>query len=194
MPCRKRPESSIAASSVAHAFVGKLESEFYNRDVSVFAAQCPAMAFFSMCTVRLDVSSGSKALGESNLQIKLRRVAHLLMQTALCIRTNGMVAYSASPASGIPHTSGWLNAHATLQIEPSLCDYAALAMMASADFQSGNQSVHKLTNDVCLDVDELLGTPGKSAARLMGKYSAMACDPWDAAKFERTYIVPLAFF
>jgi hypothetical protein len=198
MPCssatRPRPESALPLSSVAHIFLGSLESEFYSNTDSIFSSSCPKIAFFSMVAMRMDVTSGSKALGESNLTIKMRRLAHLLMQVALCIRVKGMVAYSAAPFAGAPHNNGWLTAHASLQIEPQFCDYAALAMVVSADFQSGGQSVHKLTNDVLLDIEELLGSASKSAAPLMGKHSAMPCAAYDDCKFDRTYIVNLNFF
>ena len=185
--------STFNAASVAASYAGSTESKIYNSGSSIFNSHCERLAFFSMVRVRMDVSQGSKACGES-ITIKLNRLGHLMMQMVLCVRVAGICSYSAAPYASAPHSNGWLTPHATLQIEPYLVDYIALALMTKATFCAGNADIQSLSNDACLDIEELLAVGSKSAAMMMGKHSAMSANPWDAAKFDTLYMVPLCFF
>lgn len=188
-------DSTIVGTTYAHAYQPKKEAEsFYVQDNSMWDSSVQPVNFFAHTRVRAEVSSGQKVLGDS-ISFKLKRVGHLLMGMALIIALKGIVAYDATPAEGVPNSSGWLNNASDLNLQPYFVDYAGIALVTSAKLNVSTLTFIELTNDAILEIDQLFGTAGKDAGKFLGKHNKAGDGsiPEDEAKMGRVFIIDLPF-
>lgn len=189
-------ESSIAGMVLQHSYKRKPKAgvpDMYCEKMSLFHQRHLCMSYFSITSVRHKPAS-KPDLADNGVRVEMRRAGHVLLSCVAAIELSGIVAYSASPATGMPNTNGWLDADSSLQIQPQFKNYAALIALCRMKLEIGGIAAMDITNDAVLDLTEVCGVPGRSTDDFLGVHGGAAA-PWDLAKEAQLFLVPLpAFF
>lgn len=166
----------------------------HSKKHSAFQQLQQRVAFFAMGMMRLKPQGSSTPTLSNDFTIDVKRAGAYLMHMVLVLDVFGIVAYQASPTTGVPNTNGWLDPHESLDIQPRFHDMAGLAAVSTIKMELGNTVVATITNDALLDLAELCGQPGRSINDFIGAYGG-ATTPADLAKETQTFMIPIpAFF
>lgn len=192
---RQSHSGTASAAQLAFAYQPKDASQsLYTTDNNLWdGSNVQASNFFAATKVRFELSSGTKALGDS-ISFKIKRTGHLLVGLAIVMELKGVVGYAASPAAGVPNTSGWINnmTNGTI-LRPWFVDQAGFALLSKCRLDVSTMRLFEFTNDSLYEHDQLFGIAGKSAGRFTGKHGATAASKDDEAALGRIFIVEIPF-
>lgn len=152
---------------------------------TLFRYSTQPLTFFTQTMTHLNVTSGTRALGESDITVHIKRTADLMGQTYVHMLFAGLCGVwtdSSSSAVALIDNEVITNSEASdatllaagTSRQPYLCPYHGIVALQDTQMRIGHSPTLVHGNDFMLVLEELLGFVGRNSRHMTGKYGSVA--------------------
>lgn len=151
---------------------------------TLFRFSTQPLTFFTQTMTHLNITSGSRALGESDITVQIKRTADLMGQTYVHMLFAGLCGVWTDTASSVnllidnEAVSNSEASDATLAADgtsrmPYYCPYFGIVALQEVQMRIGHSPTLSHGNDHILVHEELLGRVGQNSRHMTGKYGSV---------------------